>query len=107
MAAEALAKWAPLECKLSPKLRAEFMWMYRVSGVEHYKHIVTRRYLRLDQDGRCLTWAEDGLKEVSFAQEWKRVTGRAGGNGRNAVGNRRAGWREAKRRKVRRGWEAL
>ena len=54
--------------------------MYRENGVEHYKHIVTRRYLRLDQDGRCLARTAAGLKEVPFEQEWRRVTGRTGGS---------------------------
>ncbi len=77
MAIEIVANWTPLENRLSPKLCAEFMWMYRENGVEHYKHIVTRRYLRLDRGGRCLAWTDDGLKEVPFEQEWRRVSGRA------------------------------
>jgi hypothetical protein len=77
VAVELTANWSPLEDRLSPQLCAEFMWMFRENGVEHYKHIVTRRYLRLDQDGRCLAWTGDGLKEVPFEREWKRVSGRA------------------------------
>ena len=53
------------------------MWMYRETGVEHYKHIMTRRYLRLDQAGRCLAWRDGELKEVPFEQEWKHISGRA------------------------------
>jgi len=79
-----ISDWAPLERKLPPELCAEFMWMYRENRIEHYKHIVTRRYLRLDGHERCLAWTADGLKEVSFEQEWKRVSGRAGGGGNNA-----------------------
>ncbi len=79
MAIKLIANWTPLEHRLAPELRAEFMWMYRENGVEHYKHIVTRRYLRLDQSARSLAWTGDGLKEVPFEQEWKRVSGRAGG----------------------------
>jgi hypothetical protein len=78
MAVEVTSNWKPLEGKLKPELCAEFMWMYRDSGVEHYKHIVTRRYLRLDQAGRCLVWNENRLTEVPFEQEWRRVSGRAG-----------------------------
>lgn len=81
---EPIANWMPLERKLSPELCAEFMWMFRENDVEHYKHIVTRRYLRLDQSGRCLAWTDDGLKEVPFEQEWKRVSGRTGGDGNDA-----------------------
>ena len=43
--------WKPLEAKLAPKHCAEFMWMYRENGIEYYKHIMTRRYLRLDSPG--------------------------------------------------------
>ncbi len=87
MTVEPTANWAPLEGRLPPKFCAEFMWMFRDNGVEHYKHIVTRRYLRLDQDGRCLAWTNDGLKEVPFEQEWKRVSGRARGSEDNGAGN--------------------
>lgn len=76
MAIEVIPNWAALEQKLPPELCAEFMWMFRENGIEHYKHIVTRRYLRLDKDGRCLAWMNDRLKEVPFEQEWKRVSGR-------------------------------
>lgn len=79
MAIELIANWAPLEQRLPPELCAEFMWMFRENGVEHFKHIVTRRYLRLDGDGRCLVWIEDEQKEVPFDEEWKRVSGRARG----------------------------
>ena len=52
------------------------MWMFKLSGLEHYKHIETRRYLRLDKEGRCYVPADSGWKEVPFEDEWKRVTGR-------------------------------
>lgn len=71
------ANWKPLEGQLSPVVCAEFMWMYRESGVDYYKHIVTRRYLRLDTTGRCLAFSDSSLTEVLFEDEWKRVTGRA------------------------------
>ena len=69
--------WAPLERNLKPSLCAEFMWMYRQAGLDHYKHIQTRKYLRLDGEGRCFVPAEVGWKEVPFEDEWKRVSGRA------------------------------
>jgi hypothetical protein len=53
------------------------MWMFHFEGLEHFKHIETRRYLRLDKDGRCYVPADAGWKEVPFEDEWKRVTGRA------------------------------
>jgi hypothetical protein len=80
VAVEVIADWTPLEAKLPPELCAEFMWMHSEGGVEHYKHIVTRRYLRLDHSGRCLVATGQGLREVPFEQEWKHATGRAGGN---------------------------
>jgi hypothetical protein len=50
------------------------MWKFWQGGLEHYKHIETRRYLRLDGEGRCFVPAEVGWKEVSFEDEWKRVS---------------------------------
>lgn len=70
------ANWTPLERLTSPPACAEFMWMFQLDGLEHYKHIETRRYLRLDKDGKCYVPAEAGWKEVPFEDEWKRVSGR-------------------------------
>lgn len=60
-----------------PPQCGEFMWVYRQGGLDHYKHIETRRYLRLDSAGRCFVPAEVGWKEVPFEDEWKRVSGRS------------------------------
>lgn len=87
MGVEVSANWTPLEGRLAPEFCAEFMWMYRQDGVEHYKHIVTRHYLRLDQGGRCLAWNAGGMTEVPFEQEWKRVSGRAGGSENDGISN--------------------
>ena len=87
MAVELTANWSPLESRLTPVQCAEFMWMYREDGIEHYKHIVSRRYLLLDPDGRCLTRTAEGLREVPFEQEWRRITGRSGGNERHGDEN--------------------
>lgn len=51
--------------------------MYRQAGLDHYKHVETRRYLRLGGEGGCFAPAEVGWKEVPFEDEWKRVSGRA------------------------------
>lgn len=51
--------------------------MFRQGGIDHYKDIETRRYLRLDGEGRCFVLAEVGWKEVAFEDEWRRVSGRA------------------------------
>jgi hypothetical protein len=77
MTVEVTANWKPIEAKLAPKLCGEFMWMFREGEIEHYKHILTRRYLRLDGSGRCVVATPNGWKEVSFVPEWKRVSGRA------------------------------
>ena len=74
------SNWAPLQAKLTSELCAEFMWMYRDRGVEHYKHILTRRYLRLDSNGRCLARQGDSFYEVPFDEEWKRISGRQEGD---------------------------
>ncbi len=73
------ANWAPLERKLDcdANLMREFMWMYadEETGVEYYKHTVTRRYLLLHRDGRCFQQAALGLLEVEFDVELERVRG--------------------------------
>ena len=68
--------WAPLETKGGPELCAEFMWMWRSAGLEFYKHIDTRRYLLLDQCGRCFRQCDGGLEQVDLAVELQRVRGR-------------------------------
>ncbi len=70
------ANWVPLEDRLGIGNCSEFMWMFHLDGLEHYKHIETRRYLRLDKDGKCYVPADAGWKEVPFEDEWKRVIGR-------------------------------
>jgi len=70
------ANWAPLEQLLESQSCGEFMWMFQLDGLEHYKHIETRRYLRLDKGGKCYVPADSGWKEVPFEDECKRVTGR-------------------------------
>ena len=71
--------WAPLERKLKDDAAVirEFMWMYadEETGVEYYKHTVTRRYLLLHRDGRCFQQAAPGLIEMDFDIELLRVRG--------------------------------
>ena len=57
--------WTPLETKLRQSGRpvsvcAAFMWMFRQSGIEFYKHIDTRRYLLLDSECQCWRQCEPG-----------------------------------------------
>lgn len=76
---ELTANWKPLEARLSPQRCGEFMWMFRKNGIEHYKHIVTRSYLTLTGDGRCVVQRDTGIEEADFDEEWDRVTGRSTG----------------------------
>jgi len=67
--------WAPLEAMGGPELCAQFMWMWRESGIEFYKHIDARRYLLLDSEGRCYRQTEGGFEPVDASTELKRVKG--------------------------------
>ena len=50
------------------------MWMWRENGLEHYKHIDSRRYLILDAEGHCYVRQGDQLVRVDFQKEFRRVT---------------------------------
>jgi hypothetical protein len=71
------ANWAPLERRLNndTAIIREFMWMYsdEESGVEYYKHAVTRQYLLLGRDGQCYQQGAPGLVKVEFDSELRRV----------------------------------
>ena len=67
--------WAPLEAIGGPELCGQFMWMWRESDIEFYKHIETRRYLLLDSDGRCYRQTEGGFEPVDAVAALKRVKG--------------------------------
>jgi len=74
------ANWTPLERRLKSlgghiDVIREFMWMYgdRDTGIEYYKHSVTRRYLLLHADGRCFEQSASGLVEVDFRETLRRV----------------------------------
>ena len=77
MTATTEVNWAPLEARLrcDVKVIREFMWMFgdANTGVEYYKHSITRRYLLLHRDGRCLQQSLNGLVEVDFATDLVRV----------------------------------
>ena len=49
--------WKPLEDKLGVRCQ-EFMFMGRMGGINLYKHILTRRYLNLDDSGNCYVYRE-------------------------------------------------
>jgi hypothetical protein len=57
--------WEPLEAMVGAELAGEFMWMFQVdladgTAVHAYKHIFTRRYLHLGEDGRTLVFTRSG-----------------------------------------------
>lgn len=66
--------WTPLEGLIGDR-SGEFMWMWRESGVEFYKHIGTRRYLLLGSKGGCYRQTAAGLELIDVAAELKRVRG--------------------------------
>ena len=67
------ANWKPLELLIGCRCR-EFMWMWRENGLEHYKHIDSRRYLILDAEGHCYGRQGAELVRVDFQEEFRRVT---------------------------------
>jgi hypothetical protein len=67
------ANWTPLELRIGSRC-AEFMWMYRQSGYEYYKHIDTRRYIILDSRGACFRRQGSDLIPADFHDELRRVT---------------------------------
>ena len=66
------ANWKPLELRIGSRC-AEFMWMWRENGLEHYKHIDTRRYLILDAKGRSYVRRDGETVRVDFRKEFRRV----------------------------------
>ena len=65
-------EWAPLERVLGP-VCTQFMWMGRKGNVQFYKHIHTRRYLRLDSSGQCYREGPQGLEPAKLEEELKRL----------------------------------
>jgi hypothetical protein len=66
------ANWKPLELRIGTRC-SEFMWMFRENGLEHYKHIDTRRYLTLDAKGRSYVRRDGHMVRVNFRKEFRRV----------------------------------
>lgn len=64
--------WLPLE-RLIGSCCAQFMWMGRQGDVEFYKHIDTRRYIRLNSRGACFREGPGGLEPANLEEELKRV----------------------------------
>ncbi len=72
------ANWTPLELRIGSRC-AEFMWMYRQSGYEYYKHIDTRRYIILDSRGACFHRDGSDLVPADFHEELRLVMEDANG----------------------------
>lgn len=66
------ANWKPLENVIGSRC-ARFMWMGCEGDVQFYKHIDTRRYIRLDSQGRCFREGPNGLELGNLDEEIKRV----------------------------------
>jgi hypothetical protein len=57
--------WEPLLTLVGDVLVGEFMWMFEIeladgAAVHAYKHIFTRRYLHIAEDGRTLVYTTTG-----------------------------------------------
>jgi hypothetical protein len=62
------ANWKPLEKRIGRR-SPEFMRMFRQNGLDYYKHIDTRRYLILDQTGRCYCRSGGQLVRTRFHEQ--------------------------------------
>lgn len=60
--------WKPLEDKLAARCQ-DFMFMGRMGSVNLYKHILTRRYLNLDDSGSCYVYREGRYEPADFRVE--------------------------------------
>jgi hypothetical protein len=64
--------WAPLLAAVGEDVTAGFMWMFEVATsdgrrLQAYKHIVTRRYVHLDDDGNAFYYAHpDRYRPIAF-----------------------------------------
>jgi hypothetical protein len=67
-------EWAVLETLIGRTQSARFMYMGRSSPITHrgawvelylYKHIETRRYLNVAEDGTCFRYAVEGYAAVT------------------------------------------
>jgi hypothetical protein len=57
--------WTPLEVAIGSDISGWFMWMHEIrladgSRLHAYKHVTTRRYLHLTEDGRAFDYRVDG-----------------------------------------------
>jgi hypothetical protein len=66
-------RWEPLEAVFDTDIAGCFMWMYEIrlddgTRLHAFKHVTTRRYLHLAEDGRAFEYRFDGrYREVRLA----------------------------------------
>jgi len=65
----------PWKRSAGPELCCEFMWIWRQSGIEFFKHISLRRYLFLDSQGRCYRQTAVGFESADLDTERKSTRG--------------------------------
>jgi hypothetical protein len=69
------SEWTPLEQVLGPELSERFMYMGRAGEIYLYKHIDTRRYLNLDEQGQCFRYTGRGYEPEGRAKAIAHVFG--------------------------------
>src|SRR6266852_6183442 len=92
------ANWKPLEMRLGAVRCAGFMFMGCLNGINQYKHVLSRRYLFLDDEGRAYEAAgRKEFREISFDEALAFGTGRRAieGVGRDARNEVRRRLRES------------
>ena len=68
------SNWKPLEERLGSTRCAGFMFMGRVRGINQYKHVISRQYLFLDDEGRAYEAAgRNGFREIPIEEAIARV----------------------------------
>jgi hypothetical protein len=66
--------WKLLEARIGPASCAGFMLMGRVNGINQYKHVISRRYLFLDDEGRAYEAAgRNGFQVIPVEEALARV----------------------------------
>jgi hypothetical protein len=87
--------WRPLEELVGLDLIRQFMWLFTIqledgTELEAYKHIDTRRYLHLADDGRAFYYCADGRywaveRDAALAALFEGWDARAGRRARREV----------------------
>ena len=64
--------WEPLQAAVGDQCR-EFMFMGRVGTIFLYKHVWTRAYLNLDEEGNAFRFTENGYEPMPLDQAITKV----------------------------------